>query len=129
MTIPQNTYNDGPDAGILGGIYSHGYPRKMTHRRCSEDLPYGRFVAEDGDDGAVLPSADLVKILGVIAATQAIESTKDGSAPHYKSGEVANVMKEGILWVWCETAFASSDVLYIRQVANGSGKYPGQVRN
>jgi len=71
-------------------------------------------------------------LYGLSLLTQVLESGLPGQdvVPAYAAKDVANILRRGTLWVYSETAFnPDSDTLYLRFLANGAGKEPGQFLN
>lgn len=71
-------------------------------------------------------------LVGVALLTQALEGGLPGTttAPAYPAKSVVNVLRQGYVWVYSETAFnPDTDTLYMRWQDGGAGKAVGQFRN
>lgn len=130
--MSQLVYNDNFTAARPGQLNDVG-PADIVTRFSAVDLVFGRFVSKHDAVGKVkLPAAGgdiaAATLEGVVVATQAIESIADGLLPHYKANDAANILRKGRIWVYSETAFSLTDVLFIRHTTNGA-LVPGNVRN
>jgi hypothetical protein len=69
-------------------------------------------------------------LLGVVLKSMSMEASMSDVLPSYPANSVANIMKQGQVWVYFETAFnPDSDTLYVRFKDGGTGKGVGQFRN
>lgn len=100
-------------------------------------IPYGKYVVFDDDepngDKAHLPSASAEVTAGLISGftirEEVVESPASGSTPAgYPHKSAMSVLREGPMWVDCETACVVGQSVYIRFTASGSLTV-GSVRN
>jgi hypothetical protein len=88
-------------------------------------MPAGVFVCRDAaDDACKVPSAS-----GDVTATgfgfvkhDMAKEAQQGQTVDFPAKHGVTVMKEGRMWVTCETAAAEGGQVYIRITANGAGK-------
>lgn len=119
-------------AGQLGDIGPHDIGT-FTNSILSS-VPFGIAVSADptnGDAHFKLPAAsgdlDDTHLLGVTAATQAIENLVVGGGS-YKQYAAVGVMKKGRVWVQVEEAVVAFGPVYVRVASGAGGTQQGAFR-
>lgn len=87
-------------------------------------IPYGSIVAFTATlQNVSVPSATGAKLAGIVPFVRLYEDAKD-SLDRYgiPDDRQLQIVKEGIIWVYCEENIAINDAVYFRHTANGAGK-------
>jgi hypothetical protein len=131
----QTSYADGPAAHRAGDLYDNS-PNTTVTRVASTAIPFGRILTKDGttsDNLVKLPSAasditDVKLIQGMARRVQTVPNQPDVEPDSYRAKDAIAVLQVGRGVVLTEQSVTTVDPVYVRYTANGSGKYPGQVR-
>jgi hypothetical protein len=87
-------------------------------------IPFGSVTAYSATlQNVVVPSATGAKLAGIVPFVRLYEDAKD-SLNRYgiPDKRQLQIVKEGIIWVYCEEDIAINDAVYFRHTANGAGK-------
>lgn len=133
--MSQTSYTDIPAAGMAGmpvDIREAVY----INRVLDVDAPFGVFVAKGSVERsaesmrpgkAKLPTLTGDQILGVVVFEQHKASRALSGVLALPAGEVASIMRQGVVWVVCEKAVNEGDPVFVRHAANGGNTQLGAV--
>jgi hypothetical protein len=96
--------------------------------------PAGVIVSQgSADDGAVVPASAgaVAAATGVVAYNPLQPAPSDDATTNdFPANSVAEVVRDGAIWVVCEDSIAAGAQVYCRHTANGAGKLQlGAVRS
>ena len=125
--MAQLSYNLDQQVALLGMLADSRF-KNTDSKTASEAIPAGRAVT-------IVPATDRVQVKLPDATDNAIYGIAHFT--QFQEGEMiypvnssVNILTQGAVYVWCETAFnPDTDTLYVRTVAGGAGEEKGQFRN
>lgn len=130
----QTTYSDAPAAAYSGLLIGDDHDIiPMKNVEASAEMPFGAAVcfklsSPATDQDAVLPAAETDTVCGIVVKSNVYDRTytlMDGSTAGelgttgLKPGAMLNILRKGTIWVYCRTAIAVGDRLWVRAVASG----------
>lgn len=130
----QTTYSDAPSAaysGLLIGADHEIVP--MVNAEASAEMPFGAGICRKTsspatDQDAILPAAEGDMVWGILVHSNIYDRTytlADGTTAGelgttgVKPGAMLNILRRGLVWVYCRKAIEVGDRLWIRAVASG----------
>lgn len=109
---------------VAGMLVGTEYQTRSAYNDTGVVLPYGAVVAFTGTgQNVAIPSATGFKIAGIIPFVRLYEDAKDSLNRYgYPTERQIPIVKEAIIYVYCEENIAINDAVYVRHTANGAGK-------
>ncbi|RLC38023.1 hypothetical protein DRH27_03300, partial [Candidatus Falkowbacteria bacterium] len=131
--MSQTSYNLNSPALQLGMKLDAAFDLVEGSWAAQEVLPIGRVVRKTVgiDNGVELPAVGTVAadLIGAVISEASLIADVNGLVAYDENAPV-NVMRDGKMVPWCETAFdPDTDTVHVRIVAGGAGELVGQIRN
>lgn len=131
----QTSYSLDPSVSYEGQIVENRVSRPATNRTGSA-LPLGRFVQYDAtnsaaseiDIKALAAGATASTIMGILTHSHAGPTSSTSGPGFLEDKKPGNLMKDGVAWVWTESAVTPADPVFVRIIDGGAGAAVGQVR-
>ncbi len=125
----QTSYSARPAIGIAGQLADSRACEVVTRiNDQGADIPFGVFVARDGDNNVDLPASSGDKIMGVAIFDQSRENRSLLTTLAVRNGSPMNVCRKGVVWMAVEDACTEFGTVFVRHTASGAGTQLGAVR-
>ncbi len=120
-TCVQTSVDNAPAVAAAGMLFDSSAFKEVRSVRATEDIPFGAWVAIEGEEGS-LPAltGDVTALDGGIALHSQEFATEEG----YKEGDMMAVLTTGKVWVSTETTVAAASTPEIRFTANTTPTRP-----